>query len=717
MMASCFEYYVCPVTALLSTIGNHSRGEKLRSGDVATFIQREGARGTERRIRLPSRDFEIWGGASASLLAANRPPRVALQSQRPRPRCGCACACRPAEQWRFPSRADCTCARPVAPRPAESRCRPATPAPAPARAAMTGPAFVGAAAPLAASSFVPASAVASRASHAAAPAAAAPGRVAVVAVALPAPLPAVDITSGGIDEVSQDPYAVTRFLFKPRPSALTDEDKDVAVAAGLRQIFGNAYLMEEERAELYTFESKYRCGEITAREFVRGCAKSATYRKRFFDSVSQFRAIELNFKHLLGRAPLNQAEYSKHFKIFAAGGYDAEIDSYLDSEEYDSVFGDDVLPFTRFRGTYAPINTFNRMCTMEGGWAGSDKFKPQQLVTSLAANKPTSAVSVSNGLPPIPNAEHPSKKYDLPSASLERFQNEVEVAKAKLLEVEVELSTAYANLEKARSTINPFKAMAADMDITPLYGRNYDSDVQVFAGQYIGAPKGGFGGPSGVANIPGPSRGAARVIAKKEKQVEGLKALIVDLERKVSIMTSERLAPATTPEPLEFYLDGIEVPEFAAAAAAEAEAEAASGKFGENTMGTIEIGEGAFEDGAVVIGGTAVVGGTTVVGTAPVIIGGKQVAGTGTATDGAPTVLIPVEGENDDDVLEEEVFKPTPVVVTTSRRADDDFLGPNPKELIEKLEEERIASGREFGAGLGTKVEFPGDGSEMNIGS
>lgn len=581
---------------------------------------------------------------------------------------------------------------------------------------MTGPAFVGAAAPLAVSSFVPASAVASRASPAGAPAAAA-GRVTVVAVSLPAPLPTVEPYSGGIDEVSQDPYAVTRFLFKPRPTTLNDEEKDVAVSAGLRQVFGNAYLMEEERAELYTCESKYRCGEITAREFVRGCAKSATYRKRFFENVSQFRAIELNFKHLLGRAPLNQAEYSKHFKIFAAGGYDAEIDSYLDSEEYDSVFGDDVLPFARFRGTYAPINTFNRMCTMEGGWAGSDKFKPQQLVTSLGANKPTSAFSVSNGLPPIPNAEHPSKKYELPAVSLERFQNEVEVAKAKLLEVDVELTKAYANLEKARTTIDPFKAMVADMDIIPLYGRNYDSDAQVFAGQYLGAPKGGFGGPSGVANIPGPSRGAARIIAKKEKQLEGLKALILDLERKVSILRSERMAPANTPEPLEFYLDGIEVPEFAAAAAAEAEVELASGRFSPDQMGTIEIGEGAFEDGAVVIGGTAVVGGTTVVGTAPVFVGGKQVAGTGNATDGAVTVLIPTDEKVADEDLVEEVFTPTPVFVSTKRRADDDLLGPNPGVLIEKLEEERIASGRDFGAGLGTKVEFPGDGSEMNIGS
>lgn len=578
---------------------------------------------------------------------------------------------------------------------------------------MAGPAFVGAAAPLSASSFVPAAA-AGRATTA--PSAPAGSRVTVV-TAVSAPPPPVEFQtySGGLDQVNQDPYAVTRFLFKPRPSILSEEEKDAAVTAGLRQIFGNAYLMEEERAELYIVESKYRCGEITAREFVRGCAKSATYRKRFFDDVSQFRAIELNFKHLLGRAPLNQVEYSKHFQIYAVGGFDAEVDSYLDSEEYDSVFGDDVLPFTRFRGTYAPINQFNRMCTLEGGWAGSDKLKPQMLVTSLAANKPTPAYTVSNGLPPIPNAEHPSKQYALPTASLERFRNEVEVAKAKMLEVKVELSAAYANLAKARSTINPFKAMAADMDITPLFGRNYDSSVQVFSGQYLGAPAGGFGGSSGVANIPGPSRGAARVIAKKEKQLESLKALILDLERKVSIMEGELASPALTPEPLDFFLDGIEVPEFAAATATQEAAEAKSGTGG---TGTIEAGEGSFDDGATIIGGTAVVGGTTVVGTAAVIVGGKQVAGTGTV-DGGVNVRVKTStdgGDDEEEEFEEDVFIASPVIISTSRRADDDMLGPNPGELIEKMEEERIASGKDFGAGLGSSAKFPGDGSEMNIG-
>lgn len=457
--------------------------------------------------------------------------------------------------------------------------------------------------------------------------------------------------SGGLDRITIDPYRITRYLFKNAPSVLTDEEKDVAVNAALRQVFGNAYLMEEERAELYASESKFRCGEITAKEFVRGIAKSSTYKSRFFDSVTQFRFIELNFKHLLGRAPLNQVEYSKHFKIFAEGGYDAEIDSYLDDDEYDQVFGDDTIPFTRFRGTYAPINQFNRMCTLEGGWAGSDKLKPQMLITSLAANVPTLAHTVQDGLPPIPNAEHKSLKYGLPAASLERFQNELEIAKAKAVEVNIQLQKAYADLESARATLSPFAGMVADMDIPQLYGKNFGSgSVKVFSGQYEGAPAGSWGA-SGLKNISGPTRKAAVNVGKKEKQLEGLKQVILDLERRVAVEKASLDTPAITPPPMSYVLGGV----------VEAPAPVAPVVVEEETPAEDDFFAGAEDDDSGIV-------------------------------------------------------VPKKVVISTKRRIDDEVLGRNPGELMEEIEAEKKASGKDFLEGKGGKVTFPGDGSEMVVG-
>lgn len=52
---------------------------------------------------------------------------------------------------------------------------------------------------------------------------------------------------------------------------------------------------------------------------------------------------------------------------------DANIGSYMDSDEYASVFGDDNIPFLRFRGAHTPCDSFNEQCALKGGWANSAK--------------------------------------------------------------------------------------------------------------------------------------------------------------------------------------------------------------------------------------------------------------------------------------------------------------------------------------------------------
>ena len=68
--------------------------------------------------------------------------------------------------------------------------------------------------------------------------------------------------------------------------------------------------MDSQR--LISAESRLRSGDITVREFVRVVAQSDLYRSLFFETSSPYRFVELNFKHLLGRAPQDQAEISEH---------------------------------------------------------------------------------------------------------------------------------------------------------------------------------------------------------------------------------------------------------------------------------------------------------------------------------------------------------------------------------------------------------------------
>ena len=126
-----------------------------------------------------------------------------------------------------------------------------------------------------------------------------------------------------------------------RPHA-SSGDQDAIIRAVYQQVLGGQYLMNSERLE--GAESLFRNGYLNVREFVRTVAKSAQYRSRFFENCNPYRFIELNHKHLLGRAPHNREEMLHHFTILQEQGYDAEIDSYLDSSEYTSKFGNDNVP-------------------------------------------------------------------------------------------------------------------------------------------------------------------------------------------------------------------------------------------------------------------------------------------------------------------------------------------------------------------------------------
>jgi phycoerythrin-associated linker protein len=103
--------------------------------------------------------------------------------------------------------------------------------------------------------------------------------------------------------------------------------------------------MESERQ--LVAESQFKLGEISVREFVRRIAKSELYKARFFDACPRYRYIELAFRHLLGRAPVDFQEMRNHAERLDAKGYDADIDSFLDSDDYQNTFGEWTAPYQR----------------------------------------------------------------------------------------------------------------------------------------------------------------------------------------------------------------------------------------------------------------------------------------------------------------------------------------------------------------------------------
>ena len=171
-----------------------------------------------------------------------------------------------------------------------------------------------------------------------------------------------------------------------RPNS-SSEELGIVIRAVYKQVLGNPHIMESER--LVTAESQLCNGSITVRDFVRAVAKSDFYRDRYFESCSPYRFIELNFKHLLGRAPLDQSEVSEHIRICIEKGYDAEIDSYIDSQEYQDQFGDNTVPY--YQGAKSQVGQkqlgYNRTLTLYQGYAGVDSaFTASRLVEAVATN-------------------------------------------------------------------------------------------------------------------------------------------------------------------------------------------------------------------------------------------------------------------------------------------------------------------------------------------
>lgn len=156
------------------------------------------------------------------------------------------------------------------------------------------------------------------------------------------------------------------------PSSSADETSAV-IRAIYKQILGNAYVMESERQQ--TPESRFRQGELSVVEFIREVAKSDLYRSRFFENGSRNRLIELNFKHFLGRAPESVAEIAAHSAILDSAGYEADIDSYLDSDEYHQAFGADTVPYYRGykTGTGTRLVGFTHIFPLLRGASSSDK--------------------------------------------------------------------------------------------------------------------------------------------------------------------------------------------------------------------------------------------------------------------------------------------------------------------------------------------------------
>jgi phycobilisome core-membrane linker protein len=140
-----------------------------------------------------------------------------------------------------------------------------------------------------------------------------------------------------------------KFVMKPGLSAT---EKNMVIKAAYRQIF------ERDITKAYGLSNNYleinvKNGDISMKEFVRQLAKSPLYRKQFFEPFINSRALELAFRHILGRGPSSREEVQKYFSIVSSGGLSALVDALVDSQEYADYFGEETVPYLRGLGQEA----------------------------------------------------------------------------------------------------------------------------------------------------------------------------------------------------------------------------------------------------------------------------------------------------------------------------------------------------------------------------
>ena len=248
-----------------------------------------------------------------------------------------------------------------------------------------------------------------------------------------------------------------------RPNFSVDAAQTV-IEAVYRQVLGNDYLMKAER--LTTLESLLTSGALTVRDFVRAVAKSDLYKEKFLYPNFQTRVIELNFKHLLGRAPYDEAEVIEHLDRYQNEGFDADIDSYIDTAEYETNFGDWIAPYFRGFNTQTGQKTagFTRMFSLYRGYANSDRAQisgsNSRLASELAQGS-VSAVVPPSGADSSGWAFRDAKQGNVPNRAFARSTSTAERGQLYRIEVSGQRLPGYPSIRRSsRALVVPYEELS-----------------------------------------------------------------------------------------------------------------------------------------------------------------------------------------------------------------------------------------------------------------
>ncbi|MDB9304242.1 phycobilisome rod-core linker polypeptide [Nodularia spumigena] len=133
-----------------------------------------------------------------------------------------------------------------------------------------------------------------------------------------------------------------------------DSEVQELIWAAYRQIFSEHEILKFYRQT--NLESQVKNRAITVRDFIRGLAKSEAFRDLVVQTNSNYRLVDIALKRILGRASYNKDEEIAWSIKIATLGWNGFVDALINSQEYQSNFGDNIVPYQRRRYKDRPFN-------------------------------------------------------------------------------------------------------------------------------------------------------------------------------------------------------------------------------------------------------------------------------------------------------------------------------------------------------------------------
>ncbi len=127
----------------------------------------------------------------------------------------------------------------------------------------------------------------------------------------------------------------------------SDSEFDELITAAYRQIYNEQQMLRSNR-QLF-LESQLKSGQITVKDFICGLVLSDSFRRLVYESNNNYRFVEICVQRILGRNVYSDREKLAWSIVLGQEGLDAFVDALINSEEYLSNFGADVVPYQRRR--------------------------------------------------------------------------------------------------------------------------------------------------------------------------------------------------------------------------------------------------------------------------------------------------------------------------------------------------------------------------------